>query len=126
MTLAQLSPETLDKLKSWKYDRIVEKHEGPFDWGGTIRYEDPDFLDIEGDPVLLPLPRDQHPGIQILRAIRSSNGCVLTVFLKDKSCAPDPLDEMFSTGFLAVCERFPGEDFFLATVYHGWFIVENR
>ena len=108
------------------YDRILEKHEGPFDWGGTIQYEDPEFLDVEGALVLLPVPRDQHRNIQILRSIRSADGCVLTVFLKDKTYAPDPVDDMFSAGFLAVCERFPGEDFFLATVYHEWFIVENQ
>jgi hypothetical protein len=26
---------------------------------------------------------------------------------------------------VAICERFPGEDFFVATVYHEWFIFEN-
>jgi hypothetical protein len=27
-------------------------------------------------------------------------------------------------GFLAVCERLPGEQFFVASVYHEWFIFE--
>jgi hypothetical protein len=31
----------------------------------------------------------------------------------------------FEAGFIAVCEKFPEEDFFVATLYHEWFIVDN-
>jgi hypothetical protein len=36
---------------------------------------------------------------------------------------PDPQDEMFDAGFVAVCDKMPGEAFFLAIVYHKWFII---
>ncbi len=125
MKLADLQPDVIEKLRPWRYDRILEKHEGPFDWGDAFKYEDPEFLEVEGHPVLLPVPRDQHPNIRILRAISSRDGQSLTLFLKDLTYARDPTDEMFSGGFMAVCDRFPGHDFFVATVYHEWFIVEN-
>lgn len=38
----------------------------------------------------------------------------------------DPDEELFWGGFLAICEKFPDEDFFLTTLYHEWFIVDNR
>ena len=31
----------------------------------------------------------------------------------------------FFSGFVAICERFAGEEFFTAIVYHEWFIIEN-
>ncbi len=34
-------------------------------------------------------------------------------------------DDMFDSGYIAVCDRLQGEDFFLAILYHEWFIVNN-
>jgi hypothetical protein len=47
---------------------------------------------------------------------------VLTIFLRDTTYG----QEWYDAGFLAVCERLPGEDFYLATVYHAWFIFQNE
>jgi hypothetical protein len=43
MKLENLSTETLDKIKSVRWDRIIEKHEGPEDWESVLRYYEPDF-----------------------------------------------------------------------------------
>ncbi len=67
MKVADLSSETLARIKARRYDRIVEKHEGPFDWEGVFRYEDLEFLQIEGFDVLLPIGRGHHSHITILR-----------------------------------------------------------
>ena len=108
MRLSDLSPATLEKLKSWRWDRIIEKHEGPECWESTLRYTEPEFLSVEGYEVLLPVDRGQHPNITILRCIPSADECVLTLFLKDTTYVPDPRDEYFAAGYMAVCERFPG------------------
>ncbi len=128
MNLADLSPPVLEKIKALRYDRLVEKHEGPFDWRSELTYGDgPDFLDIAGRPVLLPVDRERHANIWVLRCLVSEDGRSLTVFLKDTTYAQDvePAMELFYAGFVAVCDQIPGESFFVATVYHEWFIVDN-
>ena len=37
----------------------------------------------------------------------------------------DPEWEYFEAGRLAICEKIPGENFYVATVYHEWFVIEN-
>jgi hypothetical protein len=55
MKLTGLSPETLEKIKPVRWDRIIEKHEGPEDWESVLKYYEPEFMMIEGHPVLLPI-----------------------------------------------------------------------
>jgi len=40
-------------------------------WESRLRYAEPDFLTIDGRDVLLPIGREQHPNVTILRAIVS-------------------------------------------------------
>lgn len=144
LRLSDLSPETITKLKTYRYDRIIEKHEGPDDWSWRLQSPDerPSWLpeplpgqedDYEPDPaelmriadrdVLLPIGRSHHPNVTILRTIVGDDGKSLTIFLKDTTYADDPELEFFSAGFLAVCDRVPGEQFYLAHVYHEWFML---
>nr|WP_255412191.1 hypothetical protein [Cyanothece sp. BG0011] len=37
MKLTQLSETTLSNIKTVRWDRIIEKHEGPEDWEWTLR-----------------------------------------------------------------------------------------
>jgi hypothetical protein len=126
MNRSSLSGAVLDQLKSWRWDRIIEKHEGPERWESTLKYADPEFIEIAGYPVLLPVDREHHPNITILRCIASEDRRMLTIFLKDITHVTDPRDEYFSAGYVTVCERFPGQDFYVAILYHEWFMVENR
>ena len=121
MRLSDLSTQTLAKIKSVRWDRIIEKHEGPEDWDSVLRYYAPEFLLIEGRFVLLPVERSHHPNITILRCIWSADGKSLTLFLRDTTYDDDP----FFSGFMAVCDRVTGEDFFLAILYHEWFLIER-
>ena len=126
MRFNELSPATLERIRTYRYDRIIEKHEGPEEWTSILKWYDPEFLEITGHQVLLPVGRDQHVNITILSCIPSADGKYLTIFLKDTTYSgDDPKWEMFSAGFLAICEKLPEEQFFLAIVYHEWFIVEN-
>ena len=120
MRIAELSPDQFAKVKRYRYDRIVEKHEGPWDWAGTLRYGDVEFLNVTGLEVLLPVEQTNHPNITVLRCIPSVDGEVLTLFLRDTTHFSG-----IDAGFLAVCERVPGESWFIATVYHEWFIIDS-
>lgn len=121
MKLAHLSESTMARLKAVRWDRIIEKHEGPEDWESVLRYSNPDFIEIEGRWVLLPIESSNHSNITILRTIWSEDGDCVTLFLKDTTYDDDP----FFSGFLAVCDRLKGEEFYLAVVYHEWFIINQ-
>ena len=125
MELAHLSPAVIARIKSYRYDRILEKHEGPESWDSVLRYYDPEFLVVNGYQVLLPIAREQHSHLTILRCIVSHDGQTLTLFLKDTTHITDPADELFFAGRVAVCDKFAGEEFYLAILYHEWFIVDN-
>ncbi len=114
MKLVELSQETLEKIKSVRWDRIIEKHEGPEDWAAVLRYSEPEFIMVEGHPVLLPVDKSHHPNITIIRTILGMDGKSLTLFLQDTTFDDDP----FFSGFMAVCDRVVKEDFFLAILYH--------
>jgi hypothetical protein len=121
MKVADLSNETLAKIKTVRWDRIIEKHEGPDTWESEFRYGEPEFIEIEGRWVLLPVEASRHQNITILRTIWSADGNSLTLFLKDTTFE----DHWSASGYMAVCDRPKGELFFLAVLYHEWFIIEK-
>lgn len=120
MKLADLDPECLAAIKTVRWDRIIEKHEGPEDWESVLQWHEPEFMEIEGRWVLLPVEGEHHANITILRTLWSADGNSLTLFLKDTT-----YDDHWSTsGYMAVCDRVAGQDFYLTIVYHEWFIIE--
>lgn len=121
MKFADLKSETIEKLKTRRYDRIVEKHEGPERWKWQIEHGECEFIQANGHFILLPIYLEQLPNITILRVIESKDSNALTVFLKDTTYD----DDDFMSGFITLCEKFADEDFFTATVYHEWFIIEH-
>ncbi|MEH1922769.1 hypothetical protein [Nostoc sp.] len=108
MKLSDLSAESLEKIKAVRWDRIIEKHEGPEDWESVLRYEQLEFLSVQGCPILLPVDKSHHPNITIIRCIWSMDNNSVTVFLSDTTYEDDP----FFSGFMAVCDRLKGEEFF--------------
>lgn len=100
MNLPNLAAETIEKIKTYWFDRIVEKHEGPEFWKSFLEHYDLEFLQFNGHEVLLPVERKHHPNITLLRCIESADKQSLTLFLKDTTYE----DEPFLAGFLAVCE----------------------
>jgi hypothetical protein len=121
MKLADLSAETIKKIKLVRWDRIIEKHEGPENWESVLRYQEPEFLEVEGYAILLPVDKSHHANISILRSIWSVDNNSVTLFLSDTTYEDDP----FFAGFIAVCDRLKNEKFFLAILYHEWFIIER-
>ena len=137
MNIDDLNEDTLSRLKTSRYDRIIEKHEGPFSWERLLRQpapddivfrmmpdydpiaETPEFIPIGGFDTLLPIGRHHHPNLTILHYFRSEDGQKLVAYLKDTTYA----DDLFGAGYVAVCDRQP-EGFYLATLYHEWFIID--
>ena len=121
MKIADLPPEMLEKIKGLRFDRIYEKHEGPWKWSYWLEDDEVEFIQMSEYDVLLPIHRDHYPNITPLRLIPSADAGTLTIFFKDTTFGHDSFD----AGFLAICEKMPGANFFVATVYHEWFILEN-
>ncbi|MBA3871133.1 MAG: hypothetical protein H0X30_18470 [Anaerolineae bacterium] len=123
MKLADLSPETLEKIKNIEYDRNIDKHDGPYDWAWSIEDNSVEFINMDGFEVLLPIEKNHYPNIKTLRVIPSADGRMLTIFFTDSTKAFAFEDA--GLGFLAICEKIPHENFFVATVYHEWFVIDN-
>ena len=123
MRVKELSDEVLEQIRSTRFDRIVEKHEGPEWWASVLRWYEPEFMTIAGHDVLLPIPASQHPNVSILKSIESRDGGTLTIFLKDTTFVKRKQDEPWSAGFVTICDRMPGSSFYLASFYHEWFIL---
>ena len=119
-----LSPETIEKIRRCRYDRILEKHEGPWDWDAELRFDDLAFFNVQGYRVLLPLDDEHHPNLTIHRCIPSQDEQSLTIFFKDTTYTKDPELDDWDAWYVAFCEKFPDEDFYLATLYHEWYFVE--
>jgi hypothetical protein len=141
MKLADLSEATLQKISKVRWDSIVEKHEGPFAWDCILdddsepdffvegtdlsrfarKIEDvPEFLIVDDRPILLPIPRKYHPNIEISRTIWSADGNSVTIFLTDTTFSTD----WFEIGYLAICDKVAGENFWLTILYHERFVIE--
>jgi hypothetical protein len=141
MKLVDLSEATRQKIAKVRYDQILEKHEGPFDWDCIVddesepfffanrpdlplphQQEDiPEFFVIDNCPILLPIPLKHHPNIKVIRTIWSANSNSVTIFLTDTTYG----SEWYEIGYLAVCDKVVGEEFWLAILYHEWFVIEQ-
>ena len=135
MSIDDLTEDTLTRLKASRYDRIVEKHEGPFAWDWLLRERKPDdmiyrvapdfdavaatleFMAIGPYWVLFPVGRGHHPNMAISRWFTSQDLTNVVVYLTDTT----HYDEPYMNGFIAVCEQFTPELFYVATLYHEWY-----
>ena len=121
--IANLPGAVFERIKKMRFDRIIEKHEGPFDWEDYL--DTAEIMLINDHQVLLPIPWTDHRNIEILRATVSKNEQTITLFLKDQTFS-NTADEFFMAGRLAVCDKVAGTDVFIAVVYHEWFVVNNE
>jgi len=118
MKVLELPEEIVARIKRRRYDSIIEKHEGPWTWDWILEYCE--FLNLDNHQVLLPVDREHHPNILLLRCIASADNRSLTLFLADTT-----YDEDVFSGRMAVCDKFEDEDFYLALLYHEWFITDG-
>jgi hypothetical protein len=127
MKFSDIPAEAIELLKTWRYDRIIEKHEGPERWSSFLEWGELELTPVGEHWVLLPRSFENPKPVEILRWYPSPDGKSLTIFLKDLTLeeyyGKDP--EWVWAGFLAICDELPGSGIFAAVVYHEWFIVEN-
>lgn len=55
MRVKNLSPQTLDRIKSSRWDRIIEKHEGPETWEWKFKAYQPDDMILQWAPDFYPI-----------------------------------------------------------------------
>ncbi len=142
MKIKELSPTVLATLKNKRYDRIVEKHEGPETWSWNLprseermeelrkMYKDSgfdfskdnhaEFIQIAGVDVLLPISSDHHANLTILHHFFSEDRHKLVLYIKDTTHD----DDAFGAGFVGICDKYLNEPFYIATLYHEWFIID--
>jgi hypothetical protein len=121
MRLKGLSPELRSRIAKLRWDRIIEKHEGPWDWKSDLDGDYVEFVQIGGLDVLLPIDKENHKNITIDRCIELKDGNTLTIFSHDRTYDPG-IDMDMLAGRLAVCEKVPEQDWYIATVYHECWI----
>ena len=106
MKVADLSPERRAWLLRARWDRIIEKHEGPEGWRWQLTYdgpaeERPEFLTLDGYEVLLPVAVAEHPKISVLWILPSEEGRILTIYLKNMQWAEWYVAILYHEIFLA-------------------------
>ena len=129
MKTKNLSPSTIATIKKMRYDRIIEKHEGPETWEWQLNRFDPktlerieeykkndidyepeedaEFLQIGGADVLLPVSADHHSNITILHFFFSEDKSKMVLYIKDTTFD----DSAWGAGFVAICDKFPKKNF---------------
>ncbi len=117
-SVADLDRDTLEKISESRYDFFVEKHEGPLAWRWLIEERAVEFVSIRGMDVLLPVEKEHHGNMEVLRLIISEDRSSLTVFFTDAT-----YDKGRSAGRVAVCDRAPGREWYVAVLYHEWLMV---
>jgi hypothetical protein len=113
MRLEEVAPEYIKRVAKYRWDRIIEKHEGPWGWDYFLNANLVEFLSVDGFEVLLPVEKKHHPNITITRCIGSTDRQMLTIFLRDTT-----YDTGIFAGYLAVCEKVPDQEWYIAIVYH--------
>ena len=63
MRLDEVAPELIKRVAQYRWDRIVEKHEGPWQWDSLLDANLVEFLNVNGFAVLLPVGKERHPSI---------------------------------------------------------------
>ena len=125
MKFAEVSDDIRGKIASWRWDRIIEKHEGPHSWESTLRYSDVDFLEVEEKQILLPLDSEQRNQLEIRKIMTTQSQNEVILYLINHWYKQFGYKEQHC-GFIAICEKFPEQNFFVATAYHEWFVIENQ
>ena len=117
--ISDLPREVIAKIEGRLYDQIINKHEGPERWGSL---DDHEFIQTGDYDVLLPIDKEHLQNVTILRCIVSDDSTSLTLFLKDTTYDGDRI----FAGRVAVCDKLDAEDFFIAILYHEWFIIDYQ
>jgi hypothetical protein len=149
MKLADLPHDVLEDLcdDRWRLDitpTFEAKHEFWMQWSHFLRLREPypgerdedrpseahlaEFMTLEGYDVLLPVERQQHPHINLIRLMPSVDGQTLTIFLHNAFHRKYMGEKWVPRyGFLAVADRYRRFrcDFYLASYYHFCYLLHE-
>lgn len=120
MKVSDIPPAVRQRIATRRFDWLIEKHEGPWPWDHWLRDDELEFVRVNNFDVLLPLEREQQANVTVLRCIVGDGDQTLTVFLKDTT-----YESGIFAGRVAVCEKEAGEPWYVATLYHEWFIINE-
>ncbi len=79
-----------------------------------------EFIEVSGEWVLLPIERKRHAKLSVIHHFFSRDMAKLVLYLKDSNFGSSPFD----TGFIAICDLFLPEKFYVATFYHKWYMID--
>ena len=125
--LDDLPTDTISKIAKCGYDHFYEgKHETEHWEYSVLKRANVEFMNVANFNVLLPINKEYHKNIIIVRAIIARDKSSIVVLLRDTTFN-DSEDEYFGKGqgIIAVCDRFPDEDFYITTLYHECRIFPN-
>lgn len=122
-SVADLSPAVRQQLAVYSVDTLYEKHEG-MPWDIQLHYSS--FFEFDGYTILLPVPEKHRPQITLYWLSAGKDGQVVTLYLEDTTYwtekdEADPEMQFLKpryTNFLAICEKVPGQDFYITVLYH--------
>jgi hypothetical protein len=113
--LEDLDGETLERIWSSPIDFFADDREESLTWADFPGGQSVDFVAVRGMNVLLPLRGDDLELLEIQSLILSDDRESLILILKDGGSETGrPWDRM------ALCERFPGEEWYIAVLYRDW------
>jgi hypothetical protein len=117
MLVRDLHEDVRLRIAKLRFDRMIEKHEGPWDWQWWLK--EAEFFEVEGRFLLLPLPAGDLKNVKVVRLVLSKDEQTLILYHLDST---HDQEEMFA-GRVAICERFPETEFYVATFYHEWYTI---
>lgn len=142
-TIGDIPAPILERIKQLRYDRILEKHEGPWNWSSALKYGDACILsltekkaDVIGT-VLMPFDERFLEDIEVTFCDTMPDGMgggkLLLFFVCPSLAGYDNAEGRNRqwSGFCAVCNRIPiddesteYEDFYVTVMLHETFFLE--
>jgi hypothetical protein len=140
--ISDIPTETLNAIKKLRYDRILEKHEGPWTWESALKYDNACIVQFKNKnqtfvefTVLMPFPEHHKAQIKTVFCADAEHEGVKTIFFTCPSLAgyDETETNLQWCGFCAVCREIsiPGTDwlenaapFYVTVLLHETFLIE--
>ena len=121
ISIADLDEETFAKIGSCQCDFYVNNSEELLTWKRLLEDQVADFFSIRGRNILLPVGRESCDRLEVLNCLISEDHESMTLFLKDTSDTTG-----LSASRTAVCNRFPGEEWYIAVLYQEQILMDRE
>jgi hypothetical protein len=140
--ISDIPTEILNTIKKLRYDRILEKHEGPWTWESALKYDNACIVHFKDKnetfvefTVLMPFPEHHKAQIKMVLCADAEHEEVKTIFFTCPSLAgyDETETNLQWCGFCAVCREvsIPGAGwfenaapFYVTVLLHETFLIE--